>query len=89
MCGSGIGRPDHILICISVQSVPNPVKRFENQNACFSCGFDIEDGHTSGTCVTQKPGHQAGFTWENYKQYEQAGHQFSRKAMHNTMYPSM
>ena len=72
-----------------VLSVPNPVKQFANQNACFSCGFDIEDGHTSATCTNQKPGHQVGFTCVNYKQYEQAGHQFRKKAMHKTIYPSM
>ena len=72
-----------------VQNVPHPVKWYPNQNVCFSCGFDIKDGHTSVTCVSQKPGHQAGFTWANHKQYEQAGHQFIRKAMHKPMYPSM
>ena len=72
-----------------VQSVPNPVKRYANQHVCFSCGFHIKDGHTSAMCVSQKPGHQAGFTWVNYRQYKQAGHQFCRKAMHKTMYPHM
>ena len=74
---------------MGVPSVPNPVKRFANHNVCFSCGFNIEDVHTSATWVNQKPGHQAGFTWSNYKHYEQAGHQFRRKAMYKTMYPSM
>ena len=72
-----------------VQSIPNPVKPFSNQNIWFLCGFDIEDGHTSATCINQKPGHQVRFTRANYKQYEQAGHQHSRKAMHKTIYPSM
>ena len=72
-----------------VPSVPNPVKQFANQNFCFSCGFDIKDGHTSATCVNQKLGHQTGFTRANYKQYKQAGHQYSRKGMHKTIYPSM
>ena len=72
-----------------VPSVPNPVKQLENRNACFLCRFDIEDEHTSATFITQKPGHQTGFTWANYKQYKQAGHLFSRKGMHTTIYPSM
>ena len=72
-----------------VTSVLNPVKYYANQNACFSCGFDIEEGHTSAMCVTPKPNHKAGFTQANYKQYKQAGHQFSRKGMHKTMYPNM
>jgi len=72
-----------------VPSVPNPLKYYANQNACFLCGFDIEDGLTSATCVTPKPNHKAGFTRANYKQYEQAGHQFSRKGMHKKIYASM
>ncbi len=28
----------------------NIIKRYANMNACFSCGFDVEDGHTSNTC---------------------------------------
>ena len=34
---------------------PNPphsniVKKFTNWNVCFTCGFDVEEGHTSKTC---------------------------------------
>ena len=72
-----------------VPSVPNAVKQFTNKNACFLCGFDIEDGHTSATYINQKPGRQVGFTRANYRQYKQAGHQFYRKAMHKTMNPHM
>jgi hypothetical protein len=28
----------------------NIYKRYNNWNVCFSCGFDIKDGHTSQTC---------------------------------------
>ncbi len=28
----------------------NPTKQFANWNVCFTCGFDIEDRHTSTTC---------------------------------------
>ena len=28
----------------------NIVKRYSNMNVCFSCGFDVENGHTSRTC---------------------------------------
>ena len=65
---------------------PNPTKWFSNQNACFSCGFDVEDWHTSATCQRKKQGHQDGFTRENYRQYEQAGYPFCKKAMHKTVY---
>jgi hypothetical protein len=67
----------------------NIVKLFANQNVCFTCGFDVEDWHTSATCPNKKSGHQDGFTRSNYMEYERANHQFCRKAMHKTMYPSM
>ena len=28
----------------------NTVKRYANWNACYSCGFDVADGHTSMSC---------------------------------------
>ncbi len=28
----------------------NITKHYANWNVCFSCGFDVEDGHTSKTC---------------------------------------
>ncbi len=67
----------------------NVVKQWANQNVCFSCGFDVEDWHNSSSCPRKKPGHQDGFTRTNYLEYEQANHQFCRKAMHKTMYPNM
>ena len=66
----------------------NIVKDFANQNVCFSCGFDVDDWHNSATCTSRKPGHQVGFTRSNWQEYERANHQFCRKAMHKTMYPS-
>ncbi len=41
------------------------IKRYNNWNVCYSCGFDVEDGHTSMTCPFQKACHQMGFTREN------------------------
>jgi hypothetical protein len=45
----------------------NLMKRFVNWNACFSCGFDIADGHTSQTCPQhlRKLGHNIHFTRQN------------------------
>jgi hypothetical protein len=65
----------------------NIVKVFVNQNACFTCGFDVDDWHTSATCPNKKAGRQDGFTCSNYMEYERANHQFCRKGMHKTMYP--
>jgi hypothetical protein len=59
---------------------PNPphsniVKMYANWNVCFSCGFDIEEGHTSQTCPThwRKMNHQEEFTRKNSRQWINAG----------------
>ena len=70
------------------QFFSNIAKLFANQNVCYTCRFDVEDWHTSVTYNRKKPGHQDGFTWSNFMEYECANHPFSRKAMHKTMYPS-
>ncbi len=67
----------------------NITKYWANQNVCFSCGFDVEDWHNSATCPRKKTGHQDGFTHANFMEYEKNNHQFCRKAMHKTMYPTM
>ena len=33
------------------RATPNPVKRYNNWNVCYSCGFDVEDGLTLVTCL--------------------------------------
>jgi hypothetical protein len=54
---------------------PNPphsniVKMYANWNVCFTCGFDVEDGHTSKNCPAHwhKMNHQEGYTRENARQ---------------------
>ncbi len=64
----------------------NIINTFTNQNMCYTCGFDVEDWHTSATCNCKKLGHQDGFTHSNYMEYACANHLFCRKAMHKTMY---
>ncbi len=64
------------------------VKNFANQNICYSCGFDVEDWHTSATCNQKKRGHQDGFNRANYMEYKYTNHPFCRKAMHKTVYSS-
>ena len=66
----------------------NITKSYTNQNVCYSCGFDVEDWHTSATCNRRKTGHQEGFTRSNYMEYERANHPFCKKPMHKTMHPS-
>ena len=65
----------------------NITKSYANQNLCYSCGFDVEDCHTSATCNGRKTGHQEGFTCSNYMEYEHVNHPFCKKAMHKTIYP--
>jgi hypothetical protein len=54
----------------------NTTKRYANWNVCWSCGFDVEDGHTSATCPTHWPktNHQVGFTWGNAQQWINQGY---------------
>jgi hypothetical protein len=66
----------------------NTVKDFANQNVCYTCGFDVEDWHTSATCNQKKQGRQDGFNCSNYMEYKHANHPFCRKAVHKTKYPS-
>ncbi len=37
----------------------NTTKQYVNWNICFTCGFDVEEGHTSATCPLEwrKPNH--------------------------------
>ena len=68
---------------------PNPYKRFNNWNMCFTCGFDVPHWHTSATCpFKDKVGHQVGYTRENAESYKTAGHFVSQKAKHKTMLPT-
>jgi len=53
----------------------NLTKRFANWNECYSCGFDVPDGHTSQTCPhhLRKPDHDIHFTRQNAQQYIDQG----------------
>lgn len=72
-------------------TVPNIVKVYNNWNMCYSCGFDVEDAHTSDTCPQQwrKPGHQTGCNRSNYQQYIAQGHKPRMKGAHKTQLPTM
>ena len=72
-----------------IPSAPNPVKRFNNWNYCFSCGFDVEDNHTSQTCPAhwRKAGHQQDCTHNNVQQYAAAGHNPSMRGQHKIQLP--
>ena len=61
--GAGfVGQP-----AMQAAAYSNITKTFANWNVCYTCGFDIEDGHTLVTCPQgwRKPNHQEGFNWNN------------------------
>ena len=67
----------------------NILKVYANWNVCFSCGFDVEDGHTSKTCpaLGRQANHQEGFDRTNASQYISAGYDACTKAMHKSQLP--
>ena len=67
----------------------NITKMFANWNVCYTCGFDIEDGHTSATCPRgwRKPNHQEGFDRNNAQAYIDAGWKPSTKGRQKTQFP--
>jgi hypothetical protein len=68
----------------------NIIKRYANMNACFSCGFDVEDGHTLKTCPAswRRKNHQEGYARSNSQLFIAAGYDVCTKAMHKTQYPN-
>ena len=72
------------------QEVPysNTVKRYNNWNACYSCGFDIADAHTSMSCPAhlRRPSHDINFTRQNAQQYIDLGHPCSTRGRHKTLF---
>ncbi len=69
---------------------PNPYKVHNNWNVCYSCGFDVEDGHNSQTCHFdwRKPNHDVTFTRANAQQKLTAGCDACTKGIHKTMLPT-
>lgn len=66
----------------------NPYKRWNNWNACFSCGCDVPGWHYSKTCPgPRRDGHQEGYERGNSKQYIDAGHQPSMRGEHKKHLP--
>jgi hypothetical protein len=67
----------------------NLVKSHNNWNVCYSCGFDVEDGHTSSTCHMdwRKPTHDVSFTRENAQLKLSQGCDACTRGMHKTMLP--
>jgi hypothetical protein len=66
----------------------NTIKQYANMNACFSCGFDVEDRHRSNICPLHwsRPNHEEGYNQSNAQAYINAGYDACTKAMHKTQY---
>lgn len=47
------------------QAKDRTVRKYHNNNYCWSCGFDISDWHNSKTCCWIKPGHHVEATKDN------------------------
>ena len=60
---------------------PNPYKRFENMNYCYTHGGDVDDFHTSATCTRPGQYHKWHATRDNPMDGSIAG-------MHKTIMPS-
>ena len=69
----------------------NIVKKFNNMNYCFSCGFVVEDWHTSKTCRYEKRrvNHQEVADCSIAQQYIKAGYNACTKANHKSILPSV
>ncbi len=68
----------------------NVVKQYANLNACYSCRFDVADGHTSMLCPPhlRKATHHIGFNCNNAQQYINLGHPCSTKNRHKIQFPT-
>ena len=69
----------------------NILKKYANWNVCFSCGFDVEDGHTSNTFPApwRRANHQEGFDRNNAGQYIAVGYYACTKAMQKSQLPNL
>ncbi len=54
----------------------NIIKKYVNWNVCFSCGFEVGDGHILKTrpAPWRRANHQEGFDQNNMGQYIGAGY---------------
>jgi hypothetical protein len=73
------------------QPFSNVTKRYANWNACYSCGFDVADGHTSMSCPAhlRKATHDIYFNRQNAQQYIDLGHPCSTRNRHKSQFPGM
>ncbi len=68
----------------------NTTKKFNNWNAYYLCGFDIEDAHTSIMCPSHwcRMGHDKGYARANAQLYLNQGYDVSMKSIHQKALPA-
>ena len=74
--------PCYATAAAAAHHFPNTFKKYNNWNVCYSCGFDVENGHTSMMCPFCKATHQTGFKRRNAQQYIAVGHNPCTRGMH-------
>jgi hypothetical protein len=86
----GYPRAPTIPAQVQQQTYSNVVKRYANWNACYSCGSDVADGHTSMSCPPRlrKAMHQIGFNCQNAQQFIDLGNPCSTRNRHKTQLPA-
>ena len=96
--GGGVGIPPFVLCPGQPGNARNMapayfniVKKFNNMNYCFSCGFDVENSHTLKTCCYEKRhiNHQEAANRSNAQQYIEAGYDACTKAKHKLILPGV
>jgi hypothetical protein len=90
VAGGGYYTPAH-QANTQMQLYSNLTKKHASWNACYSCGFDVADNHTSQTCPhhLKRPDHNEYFTRQNAQQYIDAGYNCSTKLHHKTVFLQM
>jgi hypothetical protein len=88
--GYGIPRGPPAQANVQQQPYSNVVKRYSNWNACYLCGFDVANGHTSMLRPPHlyKASHQIRFNRQNAQHYINLGHPCSTRNRHNTQFPA-
>jgi hypothetical protein len=72
-------------------SFSNRVKLYASWNVCYSCCFDVPNGHTSMTCPTNmsKPLHNIYFMQQNAQQCINLEHPCSIKNRYKMQMPGI
>ncbi len=70
-------------------NTPNLIKKYNNWNVSYTCGFDVKAKHTLMTCPFnwRKPEHCKSYMRTNTQSYIDHGHNKGTKGIHKMMLP--